>query len=227
MMVDRVLLGLAIALIPVISGCASGPVEEARPLDAGQLALQAERASALDTPYRLVFEWSLVEPGMRVQGRGVARVEPPFRARLDLFSRGGERITSAALVDGELRIPEGLPDFLPQPTMFWGSLGVFRPDRGMQLVGGSWRRDGSAELRYLPGGDSELLVLLARNRVREMTRELNGRTLEELRLQLAEGERFPRQTIYRDHVRTRELRMTLETIEHVESYPSDIWEPRR
>lgn len=220
--------GLILGLVAAGVGCGpTGPVEELQPTNAGQLANQAERSSALDSPYRIVFQWSLVEPGMRVQGRGVARVEPPYRARLDLFSRGGERMTAAALVDGELRIPEGLPDFLPPPTMFWGSLGVFRPDRGMELVGGRWQRDGSAELRYRPGEESELLVLLARNRVTEMTRRSNGRALEELRVQLAEGERFPRQATFRDHVRTRELRMTLETVEHVESYPSDIWEPRR
>jgi len=223
------LFGLLLTLtLLTLGGCApSGPVEEARPLDAGQLAMQAERSSALDSPYRIVFEWSVVEPGMRVQGRGVARVEPPYRARLDLFSRGGERITAAALVDGELRIPEGLPELLPQPTMFWGSLGVFRPDRGMGLAGGRWQRDGLAELRYRPGADSELLVLLNRNRVQEMVRRSNGRALEDLRLEMVEGERFPRQATYRDHVRTRELRMRLETVEHVESYPSDIWEPRR
>ena len=211
-----------------MTACASSePIEDARPLDAGQLAQNAQRASELDVPYRLVFEWSLNEPGMRLQGQGVARIEPPYRARLDLFARNGERITSAALVDGDLRVPEGLPSFLPQSTFFWGSLGVFRPDRSMGLAGGRWQRDGLAELRYLPTGNSELLVRLAGSRVQEMVRRSNGRAVEELRLDMVEGERFPRQATYRDLRETRELRLTLDTVEHVEAYPSDTWTPRR
>jgi len=219
---------LLVAAFGVTSACASSePVEDARPMDAGQLAQNAQRASALDVPYRLVFAWSLNEPGMRLQGQGVARVEPPYRARLDLFARNGERITSAALVDGDLRVPEGMPGFLPQSTFFWGSLGVFRPHRSMGLAGGSWRRDGLAELRYLPTESSELLVRLAGSRVQEMVRRSNGRAVEELRLDMVDGERFPREATYRDLSQTRELRLTLESVEHVESYPSDTWTPRR
>lgn len=222
--------GLTLApllMLGLLAGCGGGPpAETARPLDAGQLASNAERASALDAPYRLVFEWSVTEPGMRLQGRGVARVEPPYRARLDLFSRSGERITSAALVDGDLRVPEGLPSYLPESTMFWASLGVFRPDRGMGLAGGRWHRDGLAELRYQPGGNSDLLIRLAQNRIQEVIQENNGQVVEELRLRLVEDERFPRRATYRDMRQTRELTMTLESVENVESYPSDIWEPR-
>jgi hypothetical protein len=218
----------AVAGLVVIAGCASTePAVEAGPLDAGQLALSAERASALDAPYRIVFDWSLNEPGMRLQGRGVARVEPPYRARLDLFTRSGERITSAAIVDGEVRVPEGLPSILPPATLLWGSLGVFRPGREMGLAGGTWRTDGTAELRYLPAEDAELLVRLSDSRIREMVHRSRNRTVEELRLVRGEGERFPREATYRDLTSTRELRMTLESVEHVESYPTDIWNPGR
>jgi hypothetical protein len=218
----------ALLILVLATGCGGGPpAEDTRPLDAGQLASNAERASSLDAPYRLVFEWSLTEPGMRMQGRGVARIEPPYRARLDLFSRNGERITSAALVDGDLRVPEGLPTFLPEATMFWASLGVFRPARGMGLVGGRWHRDGLAELHYRPGGDADLLIRLTRNRIQEVIQQTNGQVVEELRLRMEEDERFPRRATYRDMRQTRELTMTLESVENVESYPSDIWEPRR
>ena len=164
---------------------------------------------------------------MRLQGRGVARIEPPYRARLDLFSRSGDRVTAAALVDGELRLPEGMPEYLPPPTLFWGALGVFRPDRGMALGGGSWRPDGTAELRYLPGPEEELTIRLSETAIREILVARGGRTTQELRVTRAEGERFPRETVYRDLTRTRELRMTVESVEHVESYPSDVWTPRR
>jgi hypothetical protein len=212
----------------VLMGCASAePAAEPRPLDAGQLALSAERASALDAPYRIVFEWAFSEPGARLQGQGVARIEPPYRARVDLFTRNGERITSAAMVDGEMRIPEGLPSILPEATLVWGSLGVFRPDRGMGLAGGSWRQDGSAELRYLPSDASDLVIRLKDSRIQEMVARSGNRTTEELKVRRVDGERFPREATYRDMVNTRELRMTLESVEHVETFPTDIWNPRR
>ncbi len=209
-------------------GCTTAtPAPSEPPLNAGQLATRASQASAPDAPYRIVFEWSLTEPSMRLQGRGVARIEPPYRARLDLFSRSGDRVTAAALVDGELRLPEGMPEYLPPPTLFWGALGVFRPDRGMALGGGSWRPDGTAELRYLPGPEEELTIRLSETAIREILVARGGRTTQELRVTRAEGERFPRETVYRDLTRTRELRMTVESVEHVESYPSDVWTPRR
>jgi hypothetical protein len=219
---------LALGLIPLLGACAgSGPVVEERPLDAGQLAMSAERASALDAPYRIVFDWALNEPGRRLQGQGVARIEPPYRARLDLFARNGERVAVAALVDSELRLLGEEESILPPPSMLWGALGVFRAGRDMGLAGGSWRSDGGAELRYIPGDGSELLVRLRGSRIQEMLRRSGNSTVEELRVSRANGERFPREANYRDLVRTRELRMTLESVEHVESFPTDIWTPRR
>ncbi len=218
----------SLAAIVLLVGCASAPpVEEARPIDAGQLAASAERASELDAPYRVVFSWSLNEPGMRLQGQGVARLEPPYRARLDLFNGSGERITAAALVDGEVRMPADLPSVLPESTLVWASLGVFRPTSGMWLAGGSWRSDGAAELRYLPSEGSELLVRLERSRIRDMEVRTGGRTVEDLRLTLGNGERFPREATYRDLRNTRELRITLESVEHVESFPTHVWDPSR
>ena len=216
------------AAMLALAGCATTPpAEEARPIDAGQLAASAERASELDAPYRVVFNWSLNEPGMRLQGQGVARLEPPYRARLDLFNGSGERITAAALVNGEVRMPADLPSVLPESTLVWASLGVFRPTSGMWLAGGSWRSDGAAELRYLPSEGSELLVRLERSRIRDIEVRAGGRAVEDLRLTLGNGERFPRQATYRDLRNTRELRITLESVEHVESYPTHIWDPGR
>jgi hypothetical protein len=215
-------------LLAIAAGCASvEPAPAEAPMNAGQLAASASAASAPDAPYRIVFEWSLNEPSMRIQGRGVARIEPPYRARLDLFARNGERVTAAALVDGEFRLPEGLPNLLPPPTLFWGALGVFRPDAGMGLAGGNWRSDGTAELRYLPGEAAEMTFRLNGNAIQEIVIARGGRTTEDLRLRRGEGERFPREATYRDLTRTRELRMTIESVEQVETYPGDVWTPRR
>lgn len=196
-------------------------------VDAGQVARQAEDASALDAPYRLVFEWSLNEPGLRVSGRGVARIEPPYRARLDLFARNGERIAAAALVDDDLRLPGGLPDIFPPAPLLWGALGVFRPGPGASITGGTLDGEGRSELRFRFAGGDEVRARLLDRRVERMDRTDARGQREELRVNLDAGERFPRETVYRHLGAVRELRLTLESVEHVESYPSGIWTPGR
>ncbi|MYH49667.1 MAG: hypothetical protein F4151_09125, partial [Gammaproteobacteria bacterium] len=97
-------------------------------LDYHRHALLVEARTQLTTPVRLIFDWNVREPGLRSGGRGVARLEPPYRARLDLFTGRGETVLRAALVGDDLRIPEGASDELvPPPALFWSSLGIFRP----------------------------------------------------------------------------------------------------
>ncbi len=218
------LLSVVLVLLLAPLGCARSAPEPTRPpMDAGQVAISAERASTLDGPYRLVFEWTLNEPGTRISGRGVARVEPPSRARLDLFMSNGERVAAAALVRDELTTPRGMRTTLPPAPLLWGALGVFRPGDQTGLRGGSWQSNGGAELRYVSGGNEELRYRLRNNRIERMEVLRGNRAREEVRLVRVDGERFPREATYRDLEQVRELRITLETVEHVESYPSDIW----
>ena len=221
-------LGVMLLLHMGSVACASSPPPAAQaPIDAGQMALSAERASALDAPYRLVFEWALNEPGARLNGRGVARVEPPNRARLDLFLSNGERVAAAAMVGEEFRVAAGGQTELPAPAFLWGAIGVFRPGDFSVLRGGSWQSSGVAELTYQFSGGGELRYHLRGNRIERMEVHRAQRPAEEVRLVRVDGERFPRQAIYRHLDQVRELRITLEAVEHVESYPSDIWDPGR
>jgi hypothetical protein len=215
---------IGVLLGVLIAGCASAPPQAAQPpIDAGQLASAAIRASTLDAPYRLVFDWALNEPGSRLRGRGVARIEPPYRARLDLFLSNGERVAAAAVVGDSYTLARGSRTELPPPALLWGSLGVFRPGDFSQLRGGRWESTGVAELRYLPPGGGELLYRLRGDRIERMEVLRGDRASEELRLVHVEGERFPREATYRHLEEVRELRITLESIEHVEAYPTDIW----
>lgn len=207
-------------------GCASGPAPAPAPtIDAGALGRQAQETSVLDASYRILFEWSLNEPGMRLNGRGVARVEGPFRARLDLFTPNGERVASAALVDDDLRIPPGVGDFVPPATLLWGTLGVFRPGPGTAPMEATRGDDERASIRYRVAGGGELSYALRDRRVERMDAVSATGVREELRLTRDRGERFPREAVYRHHGATRELRLTLDTVEYVESFPSDIWTP--
>ncbi len=217
------IVGLVILLV---AGCGTTPAPAPGPaIDAGSMGRQAQEASTLDGSYRIYFDWSLNEPGMRLSGRGVARVEGPFRARLDLFLGNGERVAAAALVDDDLRIPSGMGDFVPPATLLWGSLGVFRPGPGTAPMEATRSDGGHASIRYRVAGGGELSYILLDRWVERMERVSAQGVREDLRLTRDRGERFPREAVYRHHGATRELRLTLESVEYVEAFPSDVWNP--
>lgn len=196
------------------------------PLDAGQVALRAEGVTALTQPSRIVFAWSLSEQGVRVAGRGVARVEPAYKARLDLFLPNGETAARASMVGDDLRIPPGVPTgILPPSHLMWGTLGVFRPGMGIGLTGGDALEDGAARLTYqLQNGDEVRYLLDGARQVREVEVLRSGTPIQRLVLTHDGGE-FPSEAVYRDLTSFRELRITRESVEHVEPFPPDIWTP--
>ena len=217
------LLGPACLSIALASACSSPPPAPppAPALDAGQVASAAERRTAIDAPYRITFEWSAVEPGARMSGRGVARIEPPYRARLDLFADNGEWVAVAVLQGDDLRVADGAQTSIPPAALLWGALGIYRPGAA-SLTGGRLFPEGDLELRYLiPGG--ELQYRLRDDLIERIEILGGGSAVEELALARGAGERFPRRATYRHLAEVRELQMTLESVEDVEAYPTDIW----
>lgn len=223
--------GLVLLVGLAVASCAPQgppPPPPGPPLDPGQEALQLERATRLDGPVRVVFAWSLDEPGLRVRGRGVARMEPPDRARLDLFSTAGETILRAAMVGDELRLPPGAQSSLvPPPALFWSALGIFRPGTGSFLAGGSREGEDRVRLEYALSGERELRYRLRNRAVEGVDLLRSGQVFEQLSLVPAPDARFPRETVYRHLGEFRELKFTLETVDEVDAFPSDIWEPGR
>jgi len=218
--------GWTLALLALAGGCASAPPPPEPPVDAGAVQREAEAASRLDRPYRLVFQWEVQEPGMRVRGRGVARVEPPYRARLDLFAANGDRLAAAALVDDRLEVPPGMAVTVPPAPMLWGALGVFRPGPGLYAASATRPGGGRSTLRYLSAEGGSLNVSLSGGRIERMERSTEEGIREELRVRFGGAdERFPRESTYRDLAAVRELRITMESVEHVESYPPEVWTP--
>ena len=213
------LLGVAACTPPPPAVIAPAP-------DPEQLALALEDQTALEEPTRILFEWQLNEAGVRANGRGVARIEPPYRARLDLFLGSGETAISAALVDGDLRLPPGArEDILPPADLLWGVLGVFRPEFGIDLMGADRLEQGQEQLRYRYRDGTELHFRVERGRVRGMELREGGHAVERVELTLGDGERFPLEATYRNLAAFRELRLSRESVEVVESYPPDIWDP--
>lgn len=217
------------ALVGAVVGCSGPPPPPpAPPLDAAQIATTARTQSRLDQPTRILFEWSMTEQGGRFSGRGVARLEPPYRARLDLFLPGGETIARAALVDDDLRMPPDVPEgFIPPPRLLWGVLGVFRPGAGAALLGAEDQGGDGIRVRYGYAGDEEIRYLLRDRRVQRVEMLDDGDVVHQVTLELDTGSRYPTEAVYRDLAAFRELRISRESVTHVESYPPDIWDPVR
>jgi hypothetical protein len=219
----------SLAILGVLAACsAAPPPAPAPPLDVEQVATTARTLTSLDQPTRILFEWSMSEQGGRFGGRGVARIEPPYRARLDLFLPSGETIARAALVGDDLRIPAGVPDgIIPPSHLLWGVLGVFRPGNGAALLGAEDRGEEGIQMRYGYEGGKEIRYLLRGRRVHEVELLQGGHAVQRVSLELEPEARYPAEAVYRDLGAFRELRITRESVENVEPYPPDIFDPGR
>jgi hypothetical protein len=226
----RLLWSAPFALAGALLLAACGPKRVAVVGPAADPAMTAERLldrTVLPGPTRIDFSWTLNEQGSRVDGVGVARVEPPYRARLDLFLDNGETVVSAAVVEDELRLPPGAPDdVLPPVDLMWGVLGVFRPIDGATLDGGDRLENGAERLRYRLDTRTELHFEVGENEVRAVELLEGGALVQWVRLDGAEGERFPASATYRNLVDFRELVITRKSVAAAESFDPSIWDPR-
>ena len=215
---------LSVALV----GCGTGRALVLGPLpDPLGAARETSIRTSLTVPARVEFRWILNESGSRVDGLGVVRIEPPARARLDLFLDNGEGVLSAALVDDELRLPEGAPDdILPPVELMWGTLGVFRPMMSAELVAGDELEGEGHRYRYTSGGGNEIHYEVKNDLVRAVEM-LDGRSvLQSVRLVTVEGDGYPVEAIYRNRVEFRELKITRTSITPADSFDPSIWDPR-
>lgn len=215
----------ALAATVLLAACArQRTVVLAPAVDPEQLALALEDHTTIEQPIRVVFGWQLNEGGIRISGRGVARVEPPYKARLDLFLGNGETVVRATLVNGELRLPPGAPtNILPPADLMWGVLGVFRPERGMTLLGADRLEGDDLRLRYQYDDGRELHYRVTEGRIGKMELLQGSHVVERVELEMTGDERYPVQATYRNMAAFRELKLTRESVQRVEPFPPDIW----
>ena len=194
-------------------------------VDAREIGLIQEASTRLTEPTRILFEWRISEEGARFEGRGVARMEPPYRSRLDLFLPNGELVVAAALVDDDLRLPVAAPEgIIPPAPLLWATLGVLRPGRLATLLGGEAIDSTGVRLRYRIAQGGEVHYFFE-DGVLERGELLRGGRVEET-LVLERQDRdanLPAAATYRNFPAFRELEVRVETIDQVESYPPDIW----
>jgi hypothetical protein len=217
---------LALVAWAATVSCSKPPPPPPAPrLDVEGIALRLEATTRLEEPLRILFQWSMSDRDARFQGRGVARVEPPYKARLDLFLGNGETVARAALVDDDLRLPTGTPaGIIPPAEMLWGTLGEFRPGLGNALLGGELLGEGRVRLRYRRPDGIELRFTISEGRVAEIERLRQGQVVERVVVKPGDRDRYPADATYRDLAAFRELRLTRERLEDVEAFPPDIWQ---
>ena len=223
--------GVGLFTLLTLPGC--GPAHEASGPTPVELNLEAVAEEALvatmpETPVQITFDFRLKEADLRFEGEGVARVEPPYRVRIDLFSTRGEGLFRAALVGSDLRVPPGVPlELAPPPALLWAALGVFRPDSGLRVLEGRSVKNGSVTLRY--GGDAgeDLRFRLTEGLLTRAEIYQDGHLIEEVDLELNESSENVVETVYRNRALFLELTFSLKSVETVESFPSDIWDPGR
>ncbi len=177
-------------------------------------------------PRRVDFRWRVREADLRFQGKGVARIQPPYRIRIDLFTPQGETLFQAALVEGNLRVPPWAPrELAPPSALLWASLGVFRPDADLELLGSRHQEDGSIILRYGSEGSHELRFRVLEGRLTRAELYRGGHLEEEVELTLDGASGAVVETVYRNRAEFLELTFTLERVERVDAFPSAIWNP--
>jgi hypothetical protein len=217
-----------LALAIVATSCAPKRLSVVGPLQNVEASARAvEQGTRLEQPVRIDFRWELNEAGARVDGVGVARIEPPYRARLDLFLDNGEGVVSAALVDDELRLPYGAPDdVLPPVDLMWGTLGVFRPFAETRLVGGDRLENRAERLRYVYPDGTEIHYELEGDAVRALELMEGTSVVQWVRLVPEDGSRYPKSATYRNLIEFRELKIIRESVVVAESFDPAIWDPR-
>lgn len=209
---------------PAVGACAA----RGEPVDptAAQAAVErAVRATAPSRPLRVVFDWRMRERDGRFSGRGVARIEPPYRARLDLFGPRGEGVLTAALVDDELRLPPGADEAMvpiPPPALLWGALGVFRPPAAQPTAVS--REDGRLRVEYA-GEEGRWRFLLDGDRLVEAEWRPDDAELHRVESNGVVAFGVPENVVYRDYAAFRELELDVGQVDEVDSFPVDIWTP--
>jgi hypothetical protein len=179
-----------------------------------------------EDPLRIVFDWQLNDAGQRVEGRGVARVEPPDRARLDLFLDNGETVVSAALVDGDLRLPPGSPDdILPPPDLMWGALGVFRPLGDPRLLGADQLERDGVRLRYRYEDGNEIHYTAAAGVMIALELLHDGHVVQRVDVAPEREAHYPLEATYRNLAEFRELKLVRQSLAVVAAFDPEIWDP--
>lgn len=166
------------------------------------------------------FSWQLQERTAHLEGRGVARIEEPYRVRIDLFGPRGETYLRAVAVGDDLRLPPNVKaDELPPVPLLWSALGVLRPPRDATLT--ATRVDSAGETLEYDAASGRWRFELEHGRLVRAVWEPHGGGRHSVSLK--PGRPIPSRADYRDWLAYRELILNLEDVKHVSAFPAEIW----
>ncbi len=217
---------VALGFVVANTACAGGSLGLRNPspiLDMDQAVLRASGENPFPATSLVRFEWRIKAPDLQLAGDGYARLQDPDRARLDLFTGNNEAVLAAGLVEGELWAREERAlDFVPSPALLWAFLGTFRPGEDATPLDGEFDGDDFRLDFGLPDGD-ELQYLFRSGRIAQVEVHHEGHAVHRVRLTWEGGGELPSEATYRNLASFSELKVTVNTVERVDSHPSDIW----
>lgn len=220
-------LAAVLAVAPACGGrtATAGPPPGVPAPDPAPVAAGLQERTRPASARQVAFGWELDEAGAKLRGRGVVRLAPPDRLRLDLFGPRGETYLAAALVGEQARVPPAVAERfpLPSPALLWGALGVVRPPASARLVGAS-TDGGETLLRYEDAGGATLEFRARGERLAAVRRLVRGGVAESIEVTYGEDGAV-RRTQYRDWAAYRTLTLTPESQTDVASFPEETWTP--
>ena len=199
------------------TACGGGSLGTPTPVQDPSRAVQEVRESnPFPATSQIIFEWNVREPDLRLEGRGVTRLQAPDRARLDLFTGNSEAVLAAGLVGDELWVREERAlDFVPSPALLWAFLGTFRPGEDATPLDGEFDGD-DFRLDYgLPDGD-ELQYLFRSGRIAQVEVHQEGHAVHRVLLAWEGGGELPSEATYRNLSSHSQLKVAVDTVERVD-----------
>lgn len=222
--VNRSLLVTAqVILTASLCACGAG-LQRGEPLaNPGEMAVAAVSSTGTTDPVRVVFEWEYADDRGRLRGDGAARVNPPDRFRLDLFSTA-EGSMRAALVEGVLAVSGQIEDVqLPPPAFLYAMTGVFRPGVGEPTEG--FRSADLDVLAYPADGSGVRYFYFRSGRLLRVEEREGSRMRRRIELEWGDEPAWPREARYRDDVTPSVVRWELQrVIPQEERFSNDIYD---
>lgn len=139
------------------------------------------------TPQKLTFRWELNDNSIVARGDGVARLQAPDHARVDLFLGGGFGAAAAAILVGDsLIVPPGASgrDMVPPAPLLWAALGRLAlpavPDTIIRVAGDTLRASLGSPVKWRITSVAGALTRVERisgNRIVEWVDRGNGRRI--------------------------------------------------
>lgn len=195
--------------VPLLA-CGGG-IQRGEPLaNPVEIAATAVAEAGAEGPVRVVFDWEYVDERGRLRGDGAARINPPDRFRLDLFSTA-EGSMRAALVDDRLAVSGQIEDVqLPPTTFLYAMTGVFRPGPGQPVEG--FRSRDYEVLAYPAEAGAVRYFYFSGGRLARVEERAGSRMLRRIELDWGQEPAWPREARYRDDVATNVVRWELQRV---------------